>query len=50
MMNGKVIIDFKYDDDTSECSWNINQEGGDTLNNENLIFLLQHIIGELTSD
>jgi hypothetical protein len=48
-MKGKVIIDFEYDDNTSRCSWDIKQEGIDTLDNENLIYLLQHVVGELVS-
>jgi len=46
MLKGKVIIDFEYDE-VKKCSWNIQQEGENELNNENLIYLLQHITGEL---
>jgi hypothetical protein len=48
MINGKVIIDFEYDEN-SRCSWNISQQGADELDNENLIFLLQHVVSELMS-
>ena len=46
MLKGKVIISFEYDG-VKECSWDIQQEGKDELDNENLIYLLQHIAGEL---
>jgi len=49
-MRGKVIIDFEYDENSNSCSWDINQEGIDKLDNENLLFLLQHVIGELSLD
>lgn len=47
-MKGKVIIDFEYDENT-RCSWDMKQEGIDKLDNENLVYLLQHIAGELAS-
>jgi hypothetical protein len=46
MRQGRVIIDFESDDE-GNCSWNISQKGTDTLDNENLISLFEHIIGEL---
>ena len=46
MLKGKVIIDFEYDE-VKKCSWNIQQEGEDELDKENLIYLLQHVAGEL---
>jgi hypothetical protein len=46
MMNGKVIINFQSNDDGT-CDFNINQEGGDRLDNETLIALFEHIISEL---
>ena len=46
MLKGRVIIDFEADEE-GECSWNIRQEGKDTLNDENLISLFEHIIREL---
>ena len=46
MLKGKVIIDFEYDG-VKECSWNIQQEGEEKLDKENLIYLLQHVAGEL---
>jgi len=48
-MKGKVVIDFEYDE-KSKCNWDIKQEGKDNLNNENLVYLLQHIVGELISN
>lgn len=48
MINGKVIIDFQYDEE-SKCSWNIQQAGKDTLDNENLVTLLKHVVGELVT-
>lgn len=50
MLQGKVIINFEYDEKKEKCSWDLKQEGKDTLNKENLIFLFQHLIGELMSD
>ena len=46
MLKGTVIISFEYDE-VKKCSWDIQQEGKDELDNENLIYLLQHIAGEL---
>ena len=50
MQQGKGIINFEYDEKKEKCSWDLNQEGKDTLNKDNLIFLFQHFIGELMSD
>ena len=49
MRKGKVIIDFESDDE-GNCSFNINQDGTDKLDNENLISLFEHIIRELYPD
>ena len=49
-MQGRVIIDFNYDEVKEKCHWDLKQEGKDTLPNEELIFLFQHLIGELMSD
>ena len=46
MLKGRVIINFEYDEE-KECSWNIKQDGESKLNNENLIYLLQHVTSEL---
>lgn len=46
MLKGRVIIDFEADEE-GECNWDIQQEGKDTLNDENLISLFEHIIREL---
>jgi len=50
MLQGKVIITFEYDEKTEKCSWDLKQEGKDTLKKDNLILLFQHIIGEFMSD
>ena len=46
MIDGKVIIDFHYDD-ISKCTWNMRQEGKDTLSKEDLINLFKHVVGDL---
>jgi hypothetical protein len=48
-IKGKVIIDFEYDETKEKCRWTIQQKGKDTLDNEMLILLFQHIVGELIS-
>jgi len=50
MLQGKVIINFEYDEKKEKCSWDLKQDGKDTLNKENLIFLFQHLVGELMSE
>ncbi len=50
MLQGKVIITFEYDEKKEKCSWDLKQEGKDTLTKENLIFLFQHLIAELMSN
>ncbi|MBN1280092.1 MAG: hypothetical protein JXA00_00415 [Candidatus Thermoplasmatota archaeon] len=50
MPQGKVIIHFEYDEENEKCRWDLKQEGRDQLDNENLIFLFQHVISELMSD
>jgi len=47
MMKGRVIIDFERDEVKEKCNYNLKQEGNDTLDNEDLINLLKHVIGEL---
>jgi len=49
MIKGRVVIDFQYDE-KSKCSWNLQQKGKDILDNENLIYLFQHVVGELMSN
>ena len=49
MIKGRIIIDFESEE-MGECSFNIQQEGKDTLDNENLISLFEHIIRDLMSD
>ena len=48
MLKGRVIIDFEYDEE-KDCSWNLTQDGKDKLNNENLVYLLQHVTSEIIS-
>ncbi len=50
MLQGKVIIHFQYDDKKEKCSWELKQEGKDTLDRDNLVLLFQHLIGELLSE
>ncbi len=45
MIKGKIIIDFESDEE-GECSWKIQQEGKDKLNDEDMISLFEHIIRE----
>ena len=49
MKKGRVIIDYESDE-KGECNWDIQQEGKDTLDNDNLISLFEHIIRELMPD
>jgi len=46
MIKGRIIIDFESDEE-GECSWNIQQEGKDKLDDEDMISLFEHIIREL---
>ena len=46
MLKGRVIIDFESDE-KGECNFNIQQEGKDTLDDDNLVSLFEHIIREL---
>ena len=50
MMKGRVVIDFERDEDAEKCSYDLKQEGEDTLGNEDLISLFEHIIRELMSE
>jgi hypothetical protein len=50
MLQGKVIINFEYDEKNEKCRWDLKQEGKDTLDTDNLILLFQHLIGELMPD
>ncbi|PNX46032.1 MAG: hypothetical protein BV459_07230 [Thermoplasmata archaeon M11B2D] len=47
MLQGRVVIDFQYDEEKEQCSWDIKQKGKDMLSKDDLIQLLQHCIGEL---
>jgi hypothetical protein len=46
MLKGRVIIDFESDGE-GECNFNIQQEGRDTLDDDNLVSLFEHIIREI---
>jgi len=46
-MKGRVIIDFERDEEKETCDYTLKQEGKDTLDNDDLINLLKHVIGEL---
>jgi len=50
MLQGKVIINFEYDEKKEKCSWDLKQEGKDTLDKDHLVLLFQHLVGELMSD
>jgi hypothetical protein len=50
MLQGKVIINFEYDEKKEKCSWDLKQEGKDTLDKDDLNLLFQHIIGEFMSE
>ncbi|UCD14188.1 MAG: hypothetical protein JSW60_01885 [Thermoplasmatales archaeon] len=50
MMKGRVIINFERDEVAEKCSYDLKQEGKDTLGNEDLISLFEHIIRELISE
>jgi len=50
MLQGKVIINFEYDEKKEKCSWDLKQEGKDKLDKDNLVLLFQHLIGELMSE
>lgn len=50
MLQGKVIINFEYDEEKEKCRWDLKQEGKDKLSNDDLIQLLQHCISEYTSE
>jgi len=43
MIKGRVIIDLEADE-AGECSWNMQHEGKDTLDDENLISLFGTIL------
>jgi len=50
MLQGKVIINFEYDEEKEKCRWDLKQEGKDTLQKDDLILLFQHLVGELMSE
>lgn len=50
MLQGKVVINFQYDEKNEKCSWDLKQEGEDKLSNDDLILLLQHCVGDLMAE
>ena len=46
MRKGKIIIDYQADD-LGRCDFNINQQGEEKLDENNLISLFEHILREL---
>ncbi len=50
MLQGKVIINFEYNEVEEKCHWELKQEGKDTLGKDDLILLLQHCISEYMSE
>ena len=50
MLQGKVIINFEYDEEKEKCRWDLIQEGKDRLNKDDLIQLLQHCITDYMSE
>jgi hypothetical protein len=50
MLQGKVIINFEYDEVLEKCHWELTQEGKDTLGRDDLIHLLQHCISEFMEE
>jgi len=49
MKKGKVVIDFEADE-VGECSWNITQEEENTLENKDVISLLETVLSELMQE
>ena len=49
-MKGRVIIDYERDEEEEKCSYNLKQVGINTLDNEDIISLLKHIITELMAE
>jgi hypothetical protein len=48
MKKGKIIIDYRSNN--GNCDWRVSQEGPNELDNENLVFLLENVIGDLIAD
>jgi hypothetical protein len=46
MKKGRVIIDFESDFE-GKCDYNISQDSTFQLDNDNLISLLEHVLGDL---
>ncbi len=50
MLQGKVIIDFEYDEVKEKCHWDLTQAGKDKLSKDDLVQLLQHCISEYMAE
>jgi len=46
MRKGKVIIEYESDD-SGKCNFKISQEGKEKLDDDNIIFLFEHVLREL---
>ena len=49
MRKGRVVIDYESNE-SGDCKFNIHQDGVYHLDNDNLISLFEHIIGDLIQD
>ena len=49
MRKGRIIIDYESKE-LGDCKFNIHQDGVDNLDNDNLVSLFEHIIGDLIQD
>jgi len=49
MRKGRIVIDYESNE-SGDCKFNIHQDGVDNLDNDNLISLFEHIIGDLIQD
>jgi hypothetical protein len=49
MRKGRIVIDFESNE-SGDCKFNIQQDGADHLDNNNLISLFEHILGDLMQD
>ncbi len=49
MRKGRLVIEFESND-LGDCKFKIHQEKGDHLDNDNLISLFEHILGDLIQD
>jgi hypothetical protein len=49
MRKGRIMIDYDSNE-SGDCKFKIHQDGVDHLDNDNLISLFEHIIGDLIQD